>query len=84
VTSQQALHALIVDEAEASTGKRITLIDQNGHGYYSDHGEDAIIVGSGDMASLTNRAVNIKGEWLQIEIQTDGCRITSEPFESET
>ncbi len=59
---------------------RIQLIDQNNNGRYDDFGEDAMIVGRGEHATLLSRAVNVGGELRAIQVSPDGSRLTHEPF----
>ncbi|MFQ5654248.1 MAG: hypothetical protein ACE5GW_05915 [Planctomycetota bacterium] len=67
-------------------GTRFRLIDQNNNGSYVDYGEDAMIVGRGNIACFLSRVVNVRGKLLDISVARDGStiRATSHRGESGT
>lgn len=62
----------------------IGLIDRNVNGRYDDYGQDAMLVGSSDGASLLSRVVNADGELYEIEVSPDGSRVEYRPYSGAT
>jgi hypothetical protein len=62
---------------------KVQLIDQNNNGRYDDFGEDAMIVGRGNVACFLSRAVNVGGDVFGISVSADGSELTYEPFAGE-
>lgn len=65
-------------------GTKLRLIDQNGNGRFGDVGEDAMIVGRGNVAMFLSRAVNIGGRLWQLEVAADDGSISLAPFAGST
>lgn len=63
----------------AVTGKvgntRLQIIDQNGNGRFSDVGEDALVVGSGDVACFLSEVVAIDGRLHRLRVASDGSSL---------
>jgi hypothetical protein len=65
-------------------GTMISVIDQDNNGRYDDYGSDAMVIGSGDTASLLSRVVSIGGELFDFEINGEGTQASIKPFAGET
>jgi hypothetical protein len=61
-------------------GFSITLIDQDNDGRYDGYGKDAMIVGSGDAASLLSEVVNLGGDLFKFRMGEDGRTADLEPY----
>lgn len=61
-------------------GQKVTIIDQNNNGRFSDFGQDAIIVGKGDAASFLSKVVSTGKNLYQIELSDDGSELTYRPY----
>lgn len=59
----------------------IRIIDQNGNGRHDDIGQDAMIVGSSDYASLLSRTVQVGEELLSVQIVDDEKTIKLASYE---
>ena len=65
-------------------GTKLRLIDQNGNGRFGDVGEDAMIVGRGNVAMFLSGAVNIGGRLWQLEVTEDDEAVRLTPFAGPT
>ncbi|MFG0317903.1 MAG: hypothetical protein ACF8XB_11565 [Planctomycetota bacterium JB042] len=67
----------------AVTGKigttRISILDQNGNGRFSDVGEDAMIVGKSAVASFLSDVVSIGGVLHRLKVDRDGAAMEVTP-----
>lgn len=64
-------------------GTLIKVIDQNLNGRYDDFGKDALLLGSGDGATLLSKVVNIDGKLYDFDINADGTEVTCKPYAGE-
>lgn len=65
-------------------GQKITLIDQDGDGVYGEAGVDAMVVGSGKVATFQSEVVRVGDALYSMDVETDGLRLALQPFEGET
>lgn len=61
-------------------GKKISIIDQNNNGRFTDFGEDALVVGKSKSASFLSKVVNTGKDLYEIEISDDGSELTYRPY----
>lgn len=63
---------------------KVQLIDLSGNGRYDDFGEDAIVLGSGRIASLLSRALHEGGELVSLAVDPHGASLELRAFEGPT
>tara|TARA_R110002072_G_scaffold109564_8_gene237012 strand:- start:896 stop:1936 length:1041 start_codon:yes stop_codon:yes gene_type:complete len=65
-------------------GQKVTLIDQNGDGLYGQPGVDAMIVGSGKVATFQSDVVRVGEALYAMTVDEDGTGLSIQPFEGAT
>lgn len=65
-------------------GQKLTLIDQNGDGFYGEAGIDAMIVGNGKTATFQSDVVRVGDALFSLTVERDGLKLAMQPYEGET
>jgi hypothetical protein len=62
---------------------RIRIIDQNNNGSFDDVGQDAMIVGTGRVATFLSDVVSVEGQAYRMRVTPDGSSLSYSPFEGD-
>jgi hypothetical protein len=65
-------------------GQKVTLIDQNGNGIYGETGVDAMIVGSGKIATFQSNVVRVGDALYTMDVEEDGSSLSVQPYQGAT
>ncbi|MFT5050983.1 MAG: hypothetical protein ACI8QZ_002390 [Chlamydiales bacterium] len=65
-------------------GQVLRLFDQDGNGYFSDFGSDAIAIGDSAAATLLSRVIRLNDALLHVSILDDAREIQVSPFDGPT
>jgi len=63
---------------------RVQVVDLSGNGRFDDYGEDALVVGSGDFATLLSRTILVAGDLKGLRVAADGTSLEVSPYEGAT
>jgi hypothetical protein len=73
--------AMVGTLATGDGSTQIRVIDRNGNGRFDDYGEDAMVLGRGNVASYLSRSVSLGGRLWELQVSPRGADIDLAPYD---